>query len=102
MWQPTTRDLQVAFFETPEARSRWFCQRLLCFCILYCANKKITEYFTEYFFYIFTNILTEIYYERDHWKYERPFVTKEFQMTAVKKDAKFWIRYVKGVVKKGI
>ena len=46
--------------------------------------------------------MTEIYCGRDHWKYERPFVIKEFHMTAVEKNAKFWIRYVKGVVKKGI
>ena len=41
-----------------------------------CSNKKTTKGKTT----IFTNILTEIYCERDHWKYERPFVNKEFHM----------------------
>ena len=32
---------------------------------------------------IFANILTEIYCWRDHWKYERPFVNKEFHMCSL-------------------
>ena len=43
------------------------------------SNKKITKGKTT----IFTNILTEIYCGRDHWKYERPFVNKEFHMRGV-------------------
>ena len=40
------------------------------------SDKKITKGKNT----IFTNILTEIYCGRDHWKYERPAVNKEFHV----------------------
>ena len=42
---------------------------------------------------IFTNILTEIYCGRGHWKYERPFVNKEFHMTSTASTDVFPLRF---------